>query len=198
MGLLSWIRGLFGKSKAKPASLPKVAYFMAYYVISDYCLNHRERLLHMCSGPPRLAKIFYYVMACQSLKMEPKVEDAELFEWHQGKLDDGREYLVLEYPKPDPIQVDPALLEKSSPQRVSKLLADVTMAPFFSGVAYDAQGEARYLVLAQSLLPGRYTLREAFGNGSHGSVGDGPSPSLANFLACFSEERQIQTLFEPG
>jgi len=59
------------------------------------------------------------------------------------------------------------------------------MAPFFSGVASNSQGEARYLILAQSLLADRYTLREGFANGSHGSLGDGPEPSLENFLTAF-------------
>lgn len=166
---------------------------MAYYVFPDYSLNHRERLLHMCQGPPRVAKFFYYVMACQAIKMEPNPEDAMLFEWHLGQLEDGRDYLVMEYPQPAPLQLDPAVLENAPPEKWGELLKNVTLAPFFSGVAYSSDGEARYLVLAQALLPDRFTLREGFGDGSHGSLGDGPTPTLANFLACFSEERELQT-----
>lgn len=197
MGLLEWLRGKFRKAKAGKIPLSQITYTMAYYLLSIYCLKEREKLRGICEGPPKVANLFFYVMACQMLKTEPLVEHGLLFQWHLGRLEDGQEYMVLEYPKPEDLQIDPVLFENSSPEEVVKSLGNQTLAPFFSGAVYGPEGQARYLVLAQSLVPGQYTLRECFENGSHGSLGSGPDPSLANFLACLSQERELQTLFQP-
>jgi hypothetical protein len=172
MGLFDW----FGKPKNVP--LPQLCYGVAYFVLPHYVYNDLAKLTDMCAKTPTSAGPFFYLMACQFQKAEPSKEDAVRFRWHCGILEEGREYFVLEYPTPLPVD-----LSDVSPEKMLGKEGPV-LAPYFSAIIREtASGDVSYYVLGQAPLGGGTTLRSVLREGMNCNHGPGPEPKLDAFLS---------------
>jgi hypothetical protein len=172
--------GLFDRfRKPKPSvSLPQLCYNIAYFILPQYVYNDPNKIVDLCSNMPTAAGPFFYVMACQLSKVEPSAEDARLFRWHHGRSGEGREYYVLEYPTPPPVD-----LSELSPDDLVSGGGFPVLAPHFSGmIGAVAMGEFNYYILGQSPMGGGTTLRSVLSEGSNCNLGPGPEPHLASFL----------------
>jgi hypothetical protein len=165
--------------KPKPGvPLPQICYDVAYFVLPHYAYNEPSRVVDLCFNTPTAAGPYFYVMACQMRKIEPVIEDAGRFRWHHGRLHDGREYHVLEYPSPPPID-----LADMSPEELLKAGSPPVLAPHFSAIIREAPaGPVIYYVLGQAPIGGGTTLRSVLPDGANCNLGPGPEPSLAAFL----------------
>lgn len=134
MGHVEVRMALFGFGKKKPAvGLPQLCYDIAYFVLPHYALDEPAKIVELCTRSPEAAGPWFYVMACTMQKIEPVKADAMKLRWHRGDLDDEREYFVLEYPVPPPVDLG---------------RADVVLAPHFSAMIRPKSGaETDYYIL---------------------------------------------------
>ncbi len=182
-----------GAGAARPAvSLPQLCYDIAYFILPHHAFKDLARLADLCLNTPTAAGPFFHFLAAQMRKEEPNTEDARRFRWHHGQLDEGREYFVLEYPVPPPIDLSGASLEQ--------VLASGTkfvLAPHFSAIVRGpGPEEVHYFVLGQAPMGGGTTLRCVLPEGMNCNLGPGPEPQLSAFLAAVREQLAAQG--EPG
>src|SRR5262245_33655239 len=124
MGLLDWFQ------KPKPAvPLPQLCYDVAYFILPHYAFQDLAKLTDLCLNTAATAGPFYYIMAAQARKVEPDIEDVKRFRWHHGQLSEGREYFVLEYPTPPPVDTSDVPIEQMVGGGTK-----VVLAPYFSAV----------------------------------------------------------------
>jgi hypothetical protein len=185
MGLFDWFR------KPKPAvPLPQLCYDVAYFVLPHYAFNDLAKLADLCLNTPSAAGPFFYVMAAQMRKAEADTDDAKRFRWHHGQLGDGREYFVLEYPTPPPVDLSDAAIEQIVGGGTKFVLA-----PHFSAILRGAGG-GQYFILGQAPMGGGTTLRCILPEGMNCNLGPGPEPTLTRFLEAIRERAVRQA--EPG
>ena len=160
---------LFGFGKKKPAvGLPQLCYDIAYFVLPHYALDEPAKIVELCTRSPEAAGPWFYVMACTMQKIEPVKADAMKLRWHRGDLDDEREYFVLEYPVPPPVDLG---------------RADVVLAPHFSAMIRPKSGaETDYYILGQAPMGGGTTLRTITRQQQNCNLGPGPAPRLESFI----------------
>jgi hypothetical protein len=178
--------GLFDRfRKPKPGlPLPQLCYDVAYFILPQYAYNDPGKVVDLCANTPTAAGPFFYVMACQMRKVEPISEDAMRFRWHNGQLDEGREYYVLEYPTPPSVD-----LSNLSPGEVINSDSPPVLAPYFSAIIREIPaGEVSYYVLGQAPIGGGTTLRSVLREGANCNLGPGPEPRLDNFLDAISSQ----------
>jgi hypothetical protein len=174
----------FRKQKVEPAaasssgySLPSISYGIAYFILPHYAFKDCEKIIGMFTDTRASVGPFFYLMGCQVQKTEPVHEDALRFRSHQGKLDDERDYFVLEYPTPPPIE-----LSGIDPVQLTQGRAPV-LAPHFSALVRDRQTKAvRYYTLGQAPIGGGTTLRSVTPDGTNCNLGPGPEPRIESFL----------------
>lgn len=182
MGLFDWFR------KPKPSiSLPQLCYDVAYFMLPHYAYDDLEKVTNLCLNTPTAAGPFFYVMACQMRKVEPDLEDAKRFRWHHGDLDADREYFVLEYPVPPPIDLSDVPIEKLASLGGSPIV----LAPHFSAIIRDrSETEATYFILGQAPMDDGTTLRCVTRDGMNCNLGPGPEPQLNAFLDVLRETKK--------
>lgn len=178
--------------KSKPTSptpqacLPGICWSIAYVILPHYAFEDCDKFVSICmnrvftttSEALDPAGMFFYFMGCQAHKVAPTKEDGFRFRVHHGPLDDARDYYVLEYPPPPPLDlthIDPTTL---TPEQRPVL------APYFSVVVRHRQTKAvGYYVLGQAPIGGGTTLRSVTPDGANCNHGPGPEPRLDSFLA---------------
>ena len=177
--------GLFDRFRKKKPSvpLPQLCYDVAYFILPQYVHNDPAKLADLWYKTPTAAGPFFYVMACQMRQVEPTIEDAKLFRWHQGDLDDGRYYQ-----RPgvsDSVSGRPLGAVSGRPgegRRFSR-----ARAALFSGIIGEvAASELGYYILGQSPMGGGTTLRSVLREGVNCNLGPGPEPRLASFIEAIS------------
>lgn len=110
--------------------------------------------------------------------------------WHKGRMPSGREFMVLEYPHPDTIEleVDDFLAGRRLDQADGKLL------PYFSAVLRTTTSKpASCFCLSQAPVEGLTTLRRCR-LAAHYNLGRGPEPQLDRFLEWLDEVEGIPPL----
>ncbi len=177
MGLLDRFR------KRKPSvSLPQLCYDVAYFILPHYAYDDLSKVTDLCSNAPTAAGPFFYVMACRARDVEPVIEDAKQFQWRHGRLGNGHEYFVLEYPAP--LSFDLAGL---SPDELINAGTPPVLAPYFSAIIRRAPaGGVGYFILGQAPIGGGTTLRSVLREGENCNLGPGPEPRIDKFLEAIS------------
>jgi hypothetical protein len=178
------LMGLFDRfRKPKPSvPLPQLCYDVAYFVLPHYAYGEIAKVADLCSNTPTAAGPFFYLMACQMRKVEPVIEDAKRFHWHHGRLREGHEYYVLEYPSPPPVD-----LSRLSPDELLNAGSPPVLAPYFSAIIHEAPaGAVSYYILGQAPIGGGTTLRSVLREGANCNLGPGPEPRLDSFLEAIS------------
>jgi hypothetical protein len=176
MGLFDWFR------KPKPiVPLPQLCYDVAYFILPHYAFRDLGKLTDLCVNTPAMAGPFFYVMAAQSRKVEPDMEDGKRFRWHHGHLSEGREYFALEYPTPPPVDMSDVPIEQ-----VVRGGAPFVLAPYFTAIICGV-GEIQYFILGQAPMGGGTTLRCILPEGANCNLGPGPEPELTAFLNAIRE-----------
>jgi hypothetical protein len=171
--------GLFDlfRKRSPRRSLQRICYDIAYTALPHVAFNDCDELVKMFKEGPISVGAFYYVKVCQALKVQIVREDAKRFREHCGKLDDSRDYFVLQYPTPPPIDFTGVNLGNLPREQIPVL------APYFSAVLRHHQtGAVDYLALGQALEGGGTTLRTVTPDGANGNLGPGPEPQLDAFL----------------
>jgi hypothetical protein len=158
--------------------LPQLSYDVAYRVLPQFVFTDFDQVRELCETMPDASAGTFYTLACEGRGIEPVAEEDLQFKMHLGKLADGREYFVLEYPVPRPVDytgMTPERLEREHHQHV--------LAPHFSAMLpEDGDQVVRYFVLGQAPLGGGTTLRSVSAEGVNANLGPGPVAELAAFL----------------
>lgn len=176
MGLLN----IFRRRKKPEYSLPSISYHIAYFLIPPLADETWEMLAHTFAASPPTAGALFYDLGCRAQGVDPRSEDAERFGAHSGELESGHEYLVLEYPTPPPLNLDP--------NNLGCLMAGglPVLAPFYSALLRQKDSnKGEYYILGQSPMDGRTTLRSISPRPDYTNhnLGPGPEPNLEAFLA---------------
>ena len=188
MLLQSHSMGLFDRFRKKDkqdnpptprsSSLPSISYGIAYFVLPHYAFQDCDKLVTMFIDTPATVGPFFYLMGCQMQELEPVHEDAGGFKPHHGELDRERDYFLLQYPVPPPVDFSGMDPTRVDPEELPVL------APHFSVVIrHRATKEVRYFVLGQAPIGGGTTLRCVTPDGMNANLGPGPGPELEEFLA---------------
>jgi len=150
---------------------------MAYTALPYSAYNDCDNLVKMFKDGSIPVGAFYYVTVCKALKKEVVREDAKRFREHHGKLDEARDYFVLEYPAPPPVDLAGTDLAHIPPEKMPVL------APHFSAVLRHTQtGVVNYYTLGQAPTDGGTTLRSVTPDKLNCNLGPGPEPQLEAFL----------------
>jgi len=107
---------------------------------------------------------------------------ASTLKWHKGRLENGREYLILEYPEPEPVgeEFDEFLAGRRSP-------TEQLLCPYFSAVLRTTPTRPSVCyALGQSPVDGETTLRLCR-PAAHYNLGSGPPPTLESFIKSLEE-----------
>ena len=163
------------KSAGNELPLEQTSYDIAYFLLPDIIFNDVSRLVEHCQDK-RSAGPFFYAMACKARGIEPQIESAKLYHWHSGGFDETRQYLLLEYPTPQPVELD-----VDDPMALFRSDTKIVLAPYFSLILYG-NGEPVYYILGQSPMGGQTTFRQILAEGANCNLGPGPSPTIEEFL----------------
>lgn len=175
MGFFDWL-----KRRPDAVPLPQLCYDVAYFIMPHYAYHDVAKVADLCLNSPPAAGPFFYAMACQVRKIEPVIEDAKRLVWHHGELENGREYFVLEYPPPPPVDMSDVPLEQLTKVKV-------VLSPHFSAIVRRADGGTDYYILGQAPMGGGTTFRHVSADGVNANLGPGPEPTLAAFLGTLNE-----------
>ena len=119
----------------------------------------------------------WYLQMCLLTGTKPDHYAGSTFRWHQGHLQNGRGYLVLEYPAPPSVEL--SIEEFDEGDRTPK---DMRLYPFFSALLPEIPGHpAACYALGQSPVDEMTTLRWCR-SAAHYNLGRGPEPRLGEFL----------------
>jgi len=116
-------------------------------------------------------------MACQARGIEPDMNVATRFTWHHARFDSTRDYFVLEYPSPPPVDMSAA-----DPESLLRGNNPSVLAPHFSAILCGESAATEYYILGQAPLGGGTTLRCILPEGMNCNLGPGPKPDLHEFL----------------
>lgn len=181
MGLFDIFRN---RNDRQTVSLPRICYEIAYTALPYAAYNNCENLVKSFTDGPIPVGTYFYVTVCQALKIKVDREDAKRFREHFGELDEARDYFVLEYPAPPPVDLTNVDLSQLPREQMPVL------APYFSAVVRHRQrGVVNYYTLGQASMGGRTTLRTVTPDDANCSLGDGPEPQFDAFLAWLRKSR---------
>jgi hypothetical protein len=179
--------GLFDLFQKRQRSLPRICYDIAYTALPHLAFNDCDALTKMFLDGPIPPGTFCYVRVCQALKIQINQEDAKRFREHSGELDDARDYFVLEYPAPPPVELSDADPGSLPPEKRPVL------APYFSAMVRNHKtNEVNYFTLGQAPTGGT-TLRAVTRKGSNLNLGPGPEPRLDAFLECLRNGQKAKS-----
>jgi hypothetical protein len=155
------------------ASIVQICHTIAYTIFPNRVYTDLEGVKKLwaeegLSGP------FLYSAACRILKSPANATDATSFRTLTGKLDDGQEYYLLQFPPPPPI--DLAQIRPESLPNVS-----IVLAPFLSVALGSDTLPITYYVLGQGTFGGT-TLRYLSSESININLGPGCPPEIERFL----------------
>jgi hypothetical protein len=128
----------------------------------------------------------WYLQMCLLTGDRPDPYDGATFRWHQGHLENGRGYLVLEYPEPPLVELSVEEFDEGE-----RLPRSLRLYPFFSALLPEIPDHpARCFALGQSPVDELTTLRWCR-TAAHYSLGVGPEPRLGEFLDILTEVQQF-------
>jgi hypothetical protein len=177
-GFLKRIVGL-----APQRSLQRICYDMAYTALPHCAFNDCDNLIKRFTEPGLPVGTILYISVCQALKLNIVRDDAKRFREHFGQLDDTRDYYILEYPTPPPVELSNIDMGNLPPEQIPVL------APYFSAVVRDRETKRiNYFTLGQAPMGGGTTLRAVTANNENCNLGQGPEPRLDAFLAVLRKQ----------
>lgn len=117
--------------------------------------------------------MMFYLFACSLTNQEPEPSAVERFIWHSGKLANGLDYIVLEYPRPEPASMSAREMEVL---RTLEVTPPLRLSPYYSAVIGSLDDDT---ILHERQV---YVL------------GPGPDPTLPSLLDSLSnlENRKVQ------
>lgn len=127
--------------------------------------------------------VAWYTHMCLLARMPHDHFQAATFQWHKGRLENGREYMILEYPEPPDVEGEEESDEEDQP----------LLAPYYSAVLRTTmRGPAECYALGQSPRNGVSTLRFCR-SAAHYNLGFVARATLPLFLESLEEiqEREI-------
>lgn len=157
--------------------LYRLCFLSAYDTLPNEALSDSEKFweTYYLAQHPATA---WFLHMCLVTETEADPVPASTFQWHKGRLPNGREYMALEYPTPAPRGLS---VEEFDDGEVSPEPNRV-LAPYFSAVLRKTTtGPASCFALGQSPVDGVTSLRRCTQAASY-SLGRGPEPTLDNFL----------------
>ena len=158
--------------------LAQLCYDIAYRWLTVCAFQEFDEVRDVSETSPETVGELFYSMACDKRGVEPDAEAAAKFRWHHGRSEMGREYFVLEYPTPRPVDYT-----GMTPERLEREYSKHILAPHFSAILLeDGDPAVKYFVLGQAPLGGGTTLRRVTPDGANSNLGPGPQPELAAFL----------------
>lgn len=95
--MLPWLRNLFAGNSSDTIAA-RFHHDAAYLIFPCYALVEPHEF-KAWAAEPRPAELFA-TNAAQLLKLSTARLHIDRFGWHQGKLDDGRDYVAIQYPEP--------------------------------------------------------------------------------------------------
>lgn len=192
--LVNWLRTRLSRSRSRPSNVFDLTYHCAYQVFPRMSLGMPGNFEKWRLEASRPAAMFY-VFACSVSGHNPDPETAEGFIWHSGQLGNGLDYVVLEYPRPDPVTTT---AEEMAAFPTLAKGSDSKLSPYYSvliGHLSDTteNSDRQVYVLGQSPVADVTTLRRVTLAG-HYNLGPGPEPTLDSLLASLLavEGRKVQ------
>lgn len=114
---------------------------------------------------------------------------AVTFEWHRGRLSNGREYMILQYPVPESLGLGVRDFEQGERSETAEILY-----PYFSAILRTTtQLPAECYALGQAPIDGLTTLRLCR-SAAHYNLGYGPAPTLEAFVEALGQDQQREVL----
>lgn len=112
---------------------------------------------------------------------------ASALQWHKGRLPNGREYMILEYPEPDPMVLTAREFEKNPEEDAPEEI----LYPYYSAILRTTTSQpSACFSLGQSPVYGVTSLRRCR-PAAHYNLGIGPDPSLEGFLSVLEEAESL-------
>jgi hypothetical protein len=128
----------------------------------------------------------WYLQMCLLTGAQPSRYDGATFRWHQGHLENGRGYLVLEYPEPPLVELSVDEFDQGD-----RLPRSLRLYPFYSALLPEIPGQpAACFALGQSPVDELTTLRWCR-SAAHYSLGRGPQPRLGDLLDILTEIQEF-------
>lgn len=158
----------------------KVCYAMAYFVLPDYVRQQPDKLVERLAEGDRGA-VFLFLVACKAASHQAVKEEALAFSTHEGDLETGHHYWIVQYPTPPSVNfIEPEFIPVTHPERTGVL------APYFSAILRDRGSQALdYYILGQAPFGGT-TLRRVSGR-INSNLGPGCDPEIGAFVKLLSE-----------
>ena len=171
----------FRKQATPDEALFELCYLSAYDALPTAYQKAPKEFWKLYSSATQPAYAWYLQM-CLLTGSKPDHYAGSTFRWHQGHLENGRGYLVLEYPAPPLVEL--SIEEFDEGDRTPK---DMRLYPFFSALLPEIPGQpAACYALGQSPVDEMTTLRWCR-SAAHYNLGRGPEPRLDEFLDILTE-----------
>ena len=171
----------FRKQATPDEALFELCYLSAYEALPTAFQRDPTGFWKLYSSATQPAYAWYLQM-CLLTKSEPNHYEGSTFRWHQGHLENGRGYLVLEYPAPPEVEL--SIEEFDEGERTPK---SMRLYPFFSALLPEVPGHSSgCYALGQSPVDEMTTLRWCR-SAAHYNLGRGPRPRLEEFLDILTE-----------
>lgn len=182
--LLRYFRQQLRASK----DVAQLCYLSAYDAFPNFCLRDPEQFfkIYKHNHSPGLQ---WYLLMCRLTESSPDPFVAAAFHWHEGQTEDGRDYLILEYPDPEPIALTAIELQEGELPDKEQVLA-----PYFSiFLRGTASQQASCFALGQSPVAEETTLRRCT-TAAHYNLGRGPEAFLEDLVEILEglESREIK------
>lgn len=165
------------RRQAKPdEELYELSYLSAYEILPTAVQKDAEGFWkdYYLARYPALA---WYAHLCLLTQRSMNPFSAVTFQWHKGRLSNGREYMVLQYPQPEAFDLGREEFDRGERSDPCERLY-----PYFSAVLRTTTSKpARCISLGQSPVDGISSLRLCRA-AAHYKIGEGPEPKLQAFL----------------
>jgi len=172
----------FRRQASPSEELFRFCYLSAYDALPSALMSDSEAFFrtYYPAAQPALA---WYTQMCLLTGASFDPFSAATLHWHKGRLPSGREYMVLEYPKPNPVALTVEEFEKGKRGD----LGGHWLGPYYSAMLRaTAAKPASCFALGQSPIKGITTLRRCT-IAAHYNLGYGPDPQLESFLEILSQ-----------
>ncbi|MGH7143668.1 MAG: hypothetical protein ACREJ2_05965 [Planctomycetota bacterium] len=155
----------------------EISYAMAYFILPHYAFKSLQKAIDLWVQSPRTCPTFFYLTTCQVKKCDSNTEEATKFTAHQGKLDDKRDFYLMQHPTPPKIDLTGLTPEQLAAQKP-------VLAPFYTAIVVErATKAASVFVLGQAPTGGGVTVRQIGADGSNAKLADGPQADISQFLS---------------
>jgi hypothetical protein len=155
-----------------PKDQARISYAIAYKVMAWLIRRHERVPFDEWCGDLKSLRLKLYRMGCVTAHQTIRLGQAKMLRLHVGSLDNRRDYLVVQYPDPPPMEPVPG--------------GWMLPAPYFTTWIRDRQsGDCECYVLGQS--PDGATTARLLQGELHTRLARGPEPVLEAWLVWLAE-----------